>query len=874
MELLSLNTDPVTSYRNAVLPDYYPSSNTKNVLYLDTEKICFSPDGRTWSEDLEVTEIISLPNPPIHINCKETNTKYSFVVEQSGGKLQYWRTNIIRIHPAFFVYNNTSKPILFKQHIKYNPSSTVIEIPEFSRLPIHFSLEQKDRFDFMLGLDNSWSTPLSAVHCGYFQVLLGGNKGVEDSLNVEIALHDLKTFIVVNESRSHPLYTFENKTNYSATLYGQNVLNSPITVEPNSTTPIGWIQAQDELKLSFRFKNITTGWESSENKLNFGKITHKTCKGDSSGGIIDIRVLGVGFTKNVVCVFKSDMQDTGLDKIPVLDLKVLVDSLTLTVIDDKPQEFINVTISNIDVKFKEYPELKDLNFTIGELQVDNQLMYSKSPIIIYAGAKKDTDGSKFFSLELQIDTSAKGLKSYPNFEMKLEPIMIHLDLTLLTYLIAYSNWVIGVLGSAEIKGHILKTMEGENFNLLTYKPESIANSSVVYFQQFMISAIKVSLTLTTDQNISDLDVNYLTAKDIGIANALKNYARVELHDSTIQVKPLNMNHIFATPEQFGENILAEYKVQLIFQAVRLIGGKVVSAIASGAGAVVYSPINAALFITGKKSKFNAVKNAQTDTNKENTALHIIKKKKVDHRKRTPRYFDKSGHLLAWDDIETNSMMLNLEDGAYSKVDIMFFSKLTETTALMITFGSILFLTSGPGRLCPWKLSEEIPHHKMIRNSIVLEETKITFSCFHETNFIWAVIQKNIAFLSKDVAINCFNILRTLAVIQDAQLLNKNIVSTNNQTKSDTVRAFSQFTKGVFTETQIEISEPGKLKTKKKLIDLPGCYVSVDTKKYDSWIIVDTQTKEVCYFKCKNLKDVEDWITVCIANGASSYHFST
>jgi hypothetical protein len=44
LDLSQLNSDPVTSYRNAVLPVYYPDSpNTRNVLYQDQEKISFSP---------------------------------------------------------------------------------------------------------------------------------------------------------------------------------------------------------------------------------------------------------------------------------------------------------------------------------------------------------------------------------------------------------------------------------------------------------------------------------------------------------------------------------------------------------------------------------------------------------------------------------------------------------------------------------------------------------------------------------------------------------------------------------------------------------------------------------------------------------------
>jgi hypothetical protein len=44
LDLNHLSVDPVSSYRNAVLPTYYPEApNTRNVLYLDQESLSFSP---------------------------------------------------------------------------------------------------------------------------------------------------------------------------------------------------------------------------------------------------------------------------------------------------------------------------------------------------------------------------------------------------------------------------------------------------------------------------------------------------------------------------------------------------------------------------------------------------------------------------------------------------------------------------------------------------------------------------------------------------------------------------------------------------------------------------------------------------------------
>lgn len=75
LDVSLLNVDPITAYKNATLPVYYESStiasNTKNILYMDGDKLSFSPDGKNWSDELEVNpEIIPLPIPPVHIISK------------------------------------------------------------------------------------------------------------------------------------------------------------------------------------------------------------------------------------------------------------------------------------------------------------------------------------------------------------------------------------------------------------------------------------------------------------------------------------------------------------------------------------------------------------------------------------------------------------------------------------------------------------------------------------------------------------------------------------------------------------------------------------------------------------------------------------
>jgi hypothetical protein len=174
---------------------------------------------------------------------------------------------------------------------------------------------------------------------------------------------------------------------------------------------------------------------------------------------------------------------------------------------------------------------------------------------------------------------------------------------------------------------------------------------------------------------------------------------VDLTESAISVRPLMMQHVFSTPEQFGESILEEYKVQLIVQvrfgnantsdccamtfcftffffsfhyvdgfhffrfvsevqALRLIGGKVVSAVVSSTETVLFSPLLAARMVTGTKKKVGLffffdvashVQKPQQGTNQEEasqaTGIATLFAKKKQMRKRTPRYFDSHGTLV-------------------------------------------------------------------------------------------------------------------------------------------------------------------------------------------------------------------------------------
>jgi len=253
-------------------------------------------------------------------------------------------------------------------------------------------------------------------------------------------------------------------------------------------------------------------------------------------------------------------------------------------------------------------------------------------------------------------------------------------------------------------------------------------------------------------------------------------------------------------------------------------------------------------------------------------------KKKQHRKRTPRYFDKAGRLVGWDDIETESLLLNLEDGAFGDVDIFSFAKTTDGNALLITASSLVFVVPGHGRLCPWKVVEEIGHHRVLKKSITLsEENKITFNYFTEVNFVWQVAPKTVLLERRAATSQCFTLLKMLALGNLEQLIKPNLsdvaLFAMPVTKKGSLSISASGSKG-WNECAVEVGQ-GLLKAKKKVFTLADCYVTVDSKHIDTWIIFHADTKEVTFFKCtQGLKEAEEWLAVCVANGSNSHYFAS
>jgi hypothetical protein len=65
-----------------------------------------------------------------------------------------------------------------------------------------------------------------------------------------------------------------------------------------------------------------------------------------------------------------------------------------------------------------------------------------------------------------------------------------------------------------------------------------------------------------------------------------------------------------------------------------------------------------------------------------------------------------------------------------------------------------------------------------------------------------------------------------------------------------------------------------LTTKKRTFKLSECHVTADARRPDHWLLLELVTKTIVTMQVGSLKEVEEWLAVCVANGASSHHFAS
>ncbi|KAF2072652.1 hypothetical protein CYY_006031 [Polysphondylium violaceum] len=270
----------------------------------------------------------------------------------------------------------------------------------------------------------------------------------------------------------------------------------------------------------------------------------------------------------------------------IINLQVLLSGISLSLIDGHPKELIYLTLAGLEFNFSQQSTEQNINFSIENFKVDNQLYHTPYPVIVSSGNNNNSSNSdddddddnrssttttttttddsnnllksnnnclnvsftrstKYSSSENDIPT---GIDYIKELSFELLPLEVQIDETLLFHLYTYFN---------ELK--IFKTIKKSVDERTNQERKKIIapyanipvpltiDSKRLYFEFLYLPLIDIVLSYRSSRHSSAM---------IGAFAALANIDKAPLH-----LESLKLEHQFVTAEGLGFSLLSHYKWQ-------------------------------------------------------------------------------------------------------------------------------------------------------------------------------------------------------------------------------------------------------------------------------------------------------------------------
>jgi vacuolar protein sorting-associated protein 13A/C len=99
----------------------------------------------------------------------------------------------------------------------------------------------------------------------------------------------------------------------------------------------------------------------------------------------------------------SSLDSEEKDTKPSITLHLQLEGIGVSVISERPQEIIYISLTQIHVELNDSPSNTEIEFKMGDMQVDNMLFKAVFPNVIYRSLPK-TEQEKVIDFILLLDT--------------------------------------------------------------------------------------------------------------------------------------------------------------------------------------------------------------------------------------------------------------------------------------------------------------------------------------------------------------------------------------------------------------------------------------------------------------------------------------
>lgn len=394
------------------------------------------------------------------------SSDYSFVLayEVRAAPAQFCRSKILVISPRYMVINYVPRllqvtPILMDKKLRGS------KLKDESEKRVNFSLKQDETvvvYTFA-GKEKHWTglrvrdyardggardagewspnIPVKAADEAPkthddFNFWSRGHLGDGPIVNVSIQSTEEIIFVTLKDVSTKPPYRIENRSTRHSFRYVQRGVreSEELILKPLESHSFVW---DDPLADNLELKVVPSQWKvpTVVDFMRIGEITNVTPAQLHGEVYIDggTRVLAIGDTK----VYADVRQMAFLnDWLRDLLIDMAIHGVGITIVDDHPQEVLNITMENI--RLMSSAGSRACVFVVHHLQLDDMSLQSPYPVVLapldsgYNSDKREgwlpsEDERPFFSLT--VDTAPQsGVVIVNNFDLELHSLAVNLSL--------------------------------------------------------------------------------------------------------------------------------------------------------------------------------------------------------------------------------------------------------------------------------------------------------------------------------------------------------------------------------------------------------------------------------------------------------------
>ncbi|GAM28695.1 hypothetical protein SAMD00019534_118710, partial [Acytostelium subglobosum LB1] len=507
-------------------------------------------------------------------------------------------SKVVTFTPRYVIQNKLDFPIMVSQYVKTEKKIERIDLMTLqpnAHSPLHWTVPTEDKSISIKSASGTqeWSGSFNIDTVCETIVRIRDSEPAKPSVHCNVTIMEEKgtLYVLIPEaSQEHPPFLIQNDTPYNISYHQKNALPANQQrfdhLTPTLTMPFAW----DEPSMPSILVAYLDG-EPMKRDLKLNKITGYEVKVNSITIYVTITVERtsrlVKFSThsskyNLIKHWKENVNTKVDREATEFQFFVRMSGIGLSVIDQSPKELCYVSLSDFFLQTEHSMYETSLEVKIGDLQLDNQLVRTEFPVMLFTTMKGD-NRKDFLHLSV-IKSNFDNIDHFRYFSILIQELMLDFEDNWLKEVLDFVNSMPDFHNHSASHHHQQQQSQQQQQQSLTdsdmndtaqelypvfsIEPPTLDSTAhrMVYFALLVLNPIKVNITLSLQKDgLFKTDHKALSSIE-GLGLSL-----TKLDRAPITLQGLLMEHPFSSWNTMIDKLKSTYIKQVIGQFYNILG---------------------------------------------------------------------------------------------------------------------------------------------------------------------------------------------------------------------------------------------------------------------------------------------------------------